>query len=655
MDPKYYQSQNINVYPSSNSTDVGKLMLEENMTELTTKLTMRNFCYTEDDYKLTLLSNNQIEISPGNANIVGYGVHTSTEKIILDKPGSDVKTGKVYICLKLAYDSSEHILGDVGVEGGIKYFNGVYALWLNESGITDDTLVLGDADWDGTNISNLKENVDKTMIFDINKILVYPGITLQEFLNSISRKYIHRDGDKAKEIDIVTGKDVYNGTGGDVYGSLLFKTDRSDLGENDYGIKIGVENKNESIIELKPFNEYTREFKTLIGSNSIKSYIDLGNAEIGYVNASKMLTIGGSDILLENPTTIDDILTVRTSENRYSFQPKNMTSQNSFGKIIEGHQTVNKVNSSYLQFEDATNKKYFANLLYDYSTHILNIGGSNSAVSFNIDTYFSDILIKDGHQIKFQPNNSYIKKDEFKFNNGNSNYLQYLSGNLELSSDSSKSIKVIDKTNNSYSELFNSGLLTLQCKNDRNYASGIKFQGDNSQKSVLLSNQYNTDILKLTGSFVVDGDVSTINGGKVYNAVYNDYAELYPKHDINEELNPGDIICVDDISGKYRKVRKISDIKLVVGVYSDSYGFLLGGDKGKTEKENLKKYIPIGLSGRVYVNVESDDILPGDLLKSNANGKAVKAYPSCGDFGCIIGKALSESKNGKVLIQTMLM
>lgn len=33
----------------------------------------------------------------------------------------------------------------------------------------------------------------------------------------------------------------------------------------------------------------------------------------------------------------------------------------------------------------------------------------------------------------------------------------------------------------------------------------------------------------------------------------SNYAELYPKHDVNDKINPGDIICVDDVSGKYRK------------------------------------------------------------------------------------------------------
>ena len=60
MNPVYYESRNIEAYPSSNSVDNGKLMLEENVTEITTKLTRRNFCLSKDDFKLTLGESNKV-------------------------------------------------------------------------------------------------------------------------------------------------------------------------------------------------------------------------------------------------------------------------------------------------------------------------------------------------------------------------------------------------------------------------------------------------------------------------------------------------------------------------------------------------------------------------------------------------------------------
>lgn len=95
---------------------------------------------------------------------------------------------------------------------------------------------------------------------------------------------------------------------------------------------------------------------------------------------------------------------------------------------------------------------------------------------------------------------------------------------------------------------------------------------------------------------------------KVYNAVYNDYAEYFPK---GEETEPGDIISLDFSSDTERYV-KADNIKntAVVGVHSDSYGHLIGGDNppasftGSFEDYNNVRYIPIALCGRVMVKVK---------------------------------------------------
>lgn len=155
------------------------------------------------------------------------------------------------------------------------------------------------------------------------------------------------------------------------------------------------------------------------------------------------------------------------------------------------------------------------------------------------------------------------------------------------------------------------------------------------------------------------GNVSTngtITGTRVYNAVFNDYAEFYEKDDIDEIINPGDIIEVNPDTGKYRICTSIAS-NLVVGVCSDNYGHILGGEKLDDMENNKKKYIPVGLSGKVYVNVEDGvNIFPGQLVISSYSGKAMlKANPQ---MGTVIGKAVGkvEKIDGirKVLIQIML-
>ena len=100
-------------------------------------------------------------------------------------------------------------------------------------------------------------------------------------------------------------------------------------------------------------------------------------------------------------------------------------------------------------------------------------------------------------------------------------------------------------------------------------------------------------------------------------AVYNDYAELFEKNE-GEIIEPGDVVELDSYSGKYRKCR-IPQSSLVVGVCSDTYGLLLGGNPNVSEEENLKTFTPVGTSGRVWVKADEASngvILPGDILVS---------------------------------------
>lgn len=118
---------------------------------------------------------------------------------------------------------------------------------------------------------------------------------------------------------------------------------------------------------------------------------------------------------------------------------------------------------------------------------------------------------------------------------------------------------------------------------------------------------------------------------RVYNAVYNDYAEYFEK---NEEVEAGDIVILNPNGNGYIKSRYAYD-NLVVGVCSDSYGHILGGDGSKDVDD---KYIPIGLAGRVDVKVVGK-INKGDLLiSSNIPGVAMKAEEY--KVGTVIGKAL---------------
>lgn len=93
------------------------------------------------------------------------------------------------------------------------------------------------------------------------------------------------------------------------------------------------------------------------------------------------------------------------------------------------------------------------------------------------------------------------------------------------------------------------------------------------------------------------GDTGVLTCDKVVNAVYNDYAELFPK---GEETEPGDLLVLDTNSDEEKYIKSSKNNKHVVGVHSDEYGHLIGGDNVSLE-ENLKNYVPVGLAGRIRV------------------------------------------------------
>lgn len=95
---------------------------------------------------------------------------------------------------------------------------------------------------------------------------------------------------------------------------------------------------------------------------------------------------------------------------------------------------------------------------------------------------------------------------------------------------------------------------------------------------------------------------SEFTAPKVHNAMYNDYAEFFPR---GEETVPGDVIMLDVNSDKEQYIKSSENGKCVVGVHSDSYGHIVGGvlaTEGQTIEEANKDFIPVALSGRVSVN-----------------------------------------------------
>lgn len=633
----YYQAKNIRTYPSGNSVDEGKLNLEENLTQILTRITKRNFVLSKDHFKLSL-SNNIVTVTSGKANIKGYCLETDTS-IQVGPPDSSIPvvSGEyttIYLCMKLAFDGSSHVLGDVNGNDGRKYFYGAYLGWFVESNIDDFTLVLGTAKWDGKNIKDLEENPDKDQVIDSNNIKIFPGISLMKFVDLLPDIFISKDGDR-----------VQSGKGGNFYGRLYGMTSRSDTS---YGIQLGCQSKNDSYFELKPITASNTDVtKKAILESATNPMLKLGYSTLKYV--SNTLDVSGADVAIQNNVTINKTLHVNTggsataSGNHYDFYSDRYehSFKGSDKYIIKTiHTVTNSAKNSEITFQNES-KSIWSGMNYDYTSKVLKIYGLNSKFSIQMPMEAQGLLV-----------------DEVRFRDGGTNtrYINYQ--NLVLgNSTGSMTYQGSDHTIRLSSTGTTSGLYISGSDGTntilQNKITIIAAPAEFKMNNVTLNVGSNSTEMRVNATHTEF--TGTIRATKVYNAVYNDYAEAYEKVDENDIVEPGDIICLDVPTGKYRKIQSYSDAKLAVGVCSDTYAQLLGGEQGMSEEEILKKYIPVGLAGRVYVKVDPDrEILPGDLLESNANGVAVKAYSIEYSLGQIIGKALGEPKDGKVLMQIML-
>jgi hypothetical protein len=106
----------------------------------------------------------------------------------------------------------------------------------------------------------------------------------------------------------------------------------------------------------------------------------------------------------------------------------------------------------------------------------------------------------------------------------------------------------------------------------------------------------------------------TITGSAVYNAVWNDYAEFFPR---GEETEAGDFVALSLDSDNEVYVKASKETSKSVGIHSDSFGHLIGGENAPEGQDfveyNLPKYIPVGLVGRVRANIVGE-VKKGDFI-----------------------------------------
>lgn len=133
------------------------------------------------------------------------------------------------------------------------------------------------------------------------------------------------------------------------------------------------------------------------------------------------------------------------------------------------------------------------------------------------------------------------------------------------------------------------------------------------------------------GEIIAKGNITD---AKTYNAVWNDYAELFER---GEQTEAGDIIALDELAPVEQYIKADSSSKRVIGVHSDTYGHLIGGEKLNNYEDNFEKFIPIGLAGRVNVKVKGKVELGDYIVPSEEKGIGRAYNKDIDDRDLIIG------------------
>lgn len=153
--------------------------------------------------------------------------------------------------------------------------------------------------------------------------------------------------------------------------------------------------------------------------------------------------------------------------------------------------------------------------------------------------------------------------------------------------------------------------------------------------------------VNITGNLSGSGGNNITGFSKIYNAVWNDYAEFFER---GEDTEPGDIISMDLSSDDevYIKADRSNTFNSIVGVHSDTYGHLIGGDQCPESvdfvEHNIKKFIPVGLSGRVDVKVIGH-VNKGDIIVLSETPGIGRVWKCSDDDMFRVGVACHGKKN----------
>ena len=237
--------------------------------------------------------------------------------------------------------------------------------------------------------------------------------------------------------------------------------------------------------------------------------------------------------------------------------------------------------------------------------------GASSAISLNNCIYTGRYYLSGANNVTNRPNGSTGWLDVFTINPTNASYLKQIW--YQMDTNGTNDYYTYERVSNGTS--WSSWKRFLMDSGNNTINGSLTVTGAIQGNSTITANGNLVTKAAFsaatTGSFggnlTCAGAINAagnITGNKVLNAVYNDYAEYFER---GEETVVGDIIALDTSSEHERYVKATTELNCVVGVHSDTYGHIVGGENAPEgedfEEHNNKNFIPVGMTGRVKVKV----------------------------------------------------
>ena len=289
------------------------------MARLVTRVTSKNFCIVNPSFELSAVTDGEgvpmIQVTEGQACINGMDI-IATQQIRIYHPDEE---GDYYLALHLWRDSSDNVLGDL-VIGVTTEFHGVYLDWFSEKDATDrDALWLGKVHWDGTEFSDIEEDLDKYGRIWAEDILCkmedwkHPDesrMLLQDWMYKVPDWYVSKEGDVIfGPIEFLAGRDP------EVEGTL---DDHEDIGSGKYGVRIEAVDGNTTNVIIKApdtaesatnnifkITETNTGLTLDLGPNKIESKGTAYNLDITSPNIINMTANKGANLVSPKTIKID--------------------------------------------------------------------------------------------------------------------------------------------------------------------------------------------------------------------------------------------------------------------------------------------------------------------------------------------------------------